>query len=388
MGQAIEAGFDLLADRLVGSIDPIVDAYIERMLVEDPEFGAGRPEMLDTYRAVTRASILVELETFRAGDGPPSDAPAIDLEFARAAARLGAPPNVLGDAYRRGHASQWEAWFGIVEDGEPDPEERRALLRRGSDFFFAYATALSRLTLDEYTRERDLMLRDREHRRVALVRELLDGGTVTADDLDYDPAATHLAFVAWGEAAGEAARLVAGALDRRLLVVAILDDTLWGWLGGGPAGAQAVSEIERVALPAGAALAFGDEAAGPEGFRSSHRQALRAERAGRRGGAAITHYAEVALAALAAADEDEARSFLKRELRGIDGDDVRATRLRDTLTAWFGAGQNAAAAAAALGVHEQTVAQRLRAVEERTGVAPAARRAELETALRLREYLG
>ena len=47
-----------------------------------------------------------------------------------------------------------------------------------------------------------------------------------------------------------------------------------------------------------------------------------------------------------------------------------------------------AAAAAALGVHEQTVAARLRAVEERTGRSVAARRAELETALRLREYLG
>ena len=38
-------------------------------------------------------------------------------------------------------------------------------------------------------------------------------------------------------------------------------------------------------------------------------------------------------------------------------------------------------------VHEQTVARRLRAVEERTGGQVAARRAELEVALRLRCYL-
>lgn len=57
---------------------------------------------------------------------------------------------------------------------------------------------------------------------------------------------------------------------------------------------------------------------------------------------------------------------------------------RQTLRAWFAVGHNAAA----LGVHEQTVAQRLRAVEERTGRPVASRRAELETALRLRDLLG
>ena len=105
-------------------------------------------------------------------------------------------------------------------------------------------------------------------------------------------------------------------------------------------------------------------------------------------GRPITHYAEVALESLAAVDEDAAAAFVARELAGLDGDDVRSTRLRQTLRAWFAAGHNAAAAAAALGVHEQTVAQRLRTVEERTGRPVAARRAELETALRLRDLLG
>ena len=79
--------------------------------------------------------------------------------------------------------------------------------------------------------------------------------------------------------------------------------------------------------------------------------------------------------------------LLARELSGLDADDIRSGRLRQTLREWR-PGQNAAAAAAALGVHEQTVAQRLRTVEERTGRPVAARRAELETALRLRDLLG
>ncbi len=118
------------------------------------------------------------------------------------------------------------------------------------------------------------------------------------------------------------------------------------------------------------------------------RQARQAERAGRRSGWLVTHYSEVALESLAATDEDAAGAFVARKLAGLEGDDTRSVRLRQTLRAWFAAGHNAAAAAAALGVHEQTVAQRLRTVEERTGRPVAARRAELETALRLRELLG
>jgi DNA-binding PucR family transcriptional regulator len=77
-----------------------------------------------------------------------------------------------------------------------------------------------------------------------------------------------------------------------------------------------------------------------------------------------------------------------RELRGLDGADRRTERLRRTLVGYFGCGQNAAAAAAALGVHQQTVGHRLRTIEERLGAPVHERRAELEVALRLREYLG
>jgi DNA-binding PucR family transcriptional regulator len=72
-----------------------------------------------------------------------------------------------------------------------------------------------------------------------------------------------------------------------------------------------------------------------------------------------------------------------RELRGLDGADVRSVRLRGTLRAYFASGQNAAAAAAMLGVHEHTVGYRLRTIEERLGRPVTTRRAELEMALRL-----
>jgi DNA-binding PucR family transcriptional regulator len=94
------------------------------------------------------------------------------------------------------------------------------------------------------------------------------------------------------------------------------------------------------------------------------------------------------LEALTSADRDAAREFVARELRALDADDNRTARLRATLTAYFRAGQNAAAAGAALGVHQQTVGHRLRAIEERLEAPVNARRAELEVALRLRDFLG
>ncbi len=376
------------AAALIESVEELTDAYMVRLVEEDAEWVGGRPEFIDIYREIARSSIREELTTFRDGGRPPDAAPDVDLEFARAAARLGAPATVLGDAYRRGHECHWEGWFRIIEERETDPEARRALLQQGSDFFFAYATRLSRLTLEEYTRERDLLLRDREHRRMALVGDLLAGRDVPADELGYDLSLTHVACVAWGEAAGEAVRAVAERLERQLLLVAIRDNTFWAWLGGSPLDGGARRTLARLQPTGGARMAFGEPELGPDGFRVSHQQSLRAEHSGRRSGAPVTRYADIALEALAATDEGAARAFVARELSGLDGDEPRSVRLRETLRAYFAAGQNAAATAAALEVHEQTVAQRLRAVEERTGRAVASRRAELETALRLRDYLG
>ena len=94
---------------------------------------------------------------------------------------------------------------------------------------------------------------------------------------------------------------------------------------------------------------------------------------------------DVALESLVTGDEARSHAFVSRELRGIDGDDPRSRRLRQTLRAYFASAQNSSAAAALLGVHEHTVAYRLRTIEERLGRPVAARRAELETALRLME---
>ena len=372
----------------VSATSALGDAVMERMHDALPDWMRD-PALFETSRQFARASIEAELHWLRAGALPES-CPPVDAGAARQGARAGMPLDVLLLGYRAGQAVQWQAWFRLIEGEVADDERRRALIERGSRFFFDYADRLSRFVTYEFTDERDRMLRGREHRRVTLIRELLDGGEVGADDLGYDPSAHHIGVAAIGPAVESGLAELAGALDRTLLTQILDEDRVLAWLGGRePAEAGWHRAAEQVAKRRGLFLCFGDPAQGTDGFSRTHRQAMMAQRVATRDRTGeIVHYEQVALEALAATDLDEARAFVARELRGLDGEETRSRRLRETLSAWFAAGQNSTAAAARLGVHEQTVAARLSAVEERTGRHVAARRAELETALRLREYLG
>ncbi len=381
---AVRKSFTSYASILAAQVDELADEAVTKIRAEAPQYAVEVPELAEALSAGARPSILAELVAMQEEAALPDRCPAVDAEGARLAARFGVPIDLAIWLYRVGHSVQWEGWFRLVERHEGDADARRALLEAGSRFFFAYANRMSRWATEEYTAERDRMLRSREQRRVNLVRELLAGRNVDAGGLDYDLGLHHLGVIAWGSEAADSVRALAKSLDRRSLIVGAADDTWWAWLGG----RSYLSERGRAMLrrwrpPQATRFAVGYEAAGREGFRSTHEEAVAAHRIASAEESPITHYEDVALEVLAGQDPERARAFVSRELRGIDGEDVRSRRLRETLRAYFAAHQNAAATAAALGIHEQTVAQRLRAVERRTGRSVAVRRAELDTALRL-----
>ena len=386
----LETRFDALAARLATRAGEMAEEYIRRVAVEVPEWTVDRPDLAETVRTGAEQSIGAELHALATGAHPPATCPQVDADGARYCARLGVPLHHVLQQYRLGHAIQWEAWFELVEAEEPDPGARRELLERGSRFFFDYADRMCRFATEHYTDERDRGLRGREQRRVQLVREVLDGRDVEPDALGYElDGVEHVGVIAWGPEAAESVRELARALDRRLLIVDAAEETWWAWLGARGRNEDRLDRaLARLRPPEAVRLAVGAAAAGADGFRRTHRQAVAAHRAAAHGPGAVVRYEDVALESLAATDPSAAREFVALELRGLDGADARSGRLRETLSAWFASGQNAAATAARLGVHEQTVAHRLRAVEERTGRPVATRRAELETALRLRRYLG
>ena len=370
-------------------MDELAESATERIRGAVPEYAVDIPELAEMLAVGSRPSILAELIAMQRDSEPPHSFPDVDAEGARLAARFGVPIGLVTWIYRVGHQVQWEAWFRVVERHERDPETRRALLTEGSRFFFAYADAISNFVTEEYMRERDRLVVGREQRRVNLVREVLAGMDVDAGALEYVlDGRWHLGIVAWGPEAANTVTALARDLDRQPLLVGVAEAEWWAWLGGGselPDRGRQV--LERLRPPTGTRLALGTESADREGFRRTHDEAVSAQRAALATEASVTAYDEVSLEVLGARDPERALAFIARELRGLDGDDKRSRKLRETLGAYFASGQNAAATAARLGVHEQTVAQRLSAVEDRTGHSVASRRAELETALRLQRYL-
>jgi sugar diacid utilization regulator len=165
-------------------------------------------------------------------------------------------------------------------------------------------------------------------------------------------------------------------------------NTYWAWVALREApGLDTVTGLIATLPSTSVQLAVGDPHAGPDGFRRTHQQARDAQRVGLTTTKRITHYRDVALITLIAGDELGARAFLTAELQGLAAQDRRTERLRTTLGSYLSHGMNAAATAHALGIHEQTVTNRLRAIEQRTGRSVAERHAELAIALQLAQVL-
>ena len=137
----------------------------------------------------------------------------------------------------------------------------------------------------------------------------------------------------------------------------------------------------------GVRIAIGEPGHGIAGFRQSHNEAVQARRvaelAGRPAGT-VTRYARVALAAIATADLDQARTFVRaRAPRACAGDDDLTTRLTATLRTYLDEHSSRSRTAKRLGIHENTVSYRIKQAEEVLGRSVDQRTLELRVALAL-----
>lgn len=378
--------FDRLAAALEADLDPLVASILERLHTLVPAW------MVETFFGweeigqFTRASVRTQLSGFRRGVLP-EHCPEVDAAGVQMAAKVG-DLKVLLNGYRACQMSLWERWLDLVEASANETQERQELLKRGSEYFFRYAGLLSDYVADIYQRELEQTVRNGEQRRLHAIRGLFEGDPLAASQLDIDLEQHHLGLVAWGEDGAAAAHELAAELGRPLLIVGPLNRSWWGWISGSrPLEPSVERELKRYRLSSPARIALGLEAFGEAGFRATHRQALRARRVARQVEAPLVHYEDVAVEALTSDNQADARAFLAHELHGIDDDSEASRRIRETLAAYFACENNAASAAAALGIHQQTVANRIRAAEDRLGRPVGTRRVELEVALRLRASL-
>jgi PucR C-terminal helix-turn-helix domain/GGDEF-like domain len=405
---ATEHNVSGLARRLAADGDWIASVTTDltgAIHAELPELGTDEEMRQATY-ASTESNVRLFLEV-AATQTDPAEAklPPAAIEYARQFVRQGVTLDALLRAYHMGQARFVSRWNDAVNLSLPEGPEQTEAVEQGATLTLAFINALMRALVQRYAEERDRWVRSAAALRAEVVRALLAGEHIgeqqASRQLGYSLERNHLAFVVWSEGSAdddEAPDL--GALERtaaefatRLgkstpLLVQVGRRLVAGWIGG-------YEEIDlamqgRVQLPPDAAvgvrLAVGSPGRGRDGFIRSYHEARHARRVAElsgRAAARVTSYPHVALTALASSDLDQARAFVVRELGPLAIDDDSALRLAGTLRVYLEERSSPSRTAHRLGVHANTIPNRIRAIEDLLGHSVDSRVAELLVALRL-----
>jgi DNA-binding PucR family transcriptional regulator len=376
----------------------------DAIYAELPALDADADVRRGTY--ATTESVLRLLVYMVRNEVPPREAepPPAAVDSAREFVRQGFPLDSLIRAYHIGQATFFRRWVAAASRAD-DPDDRAYAIEVGALWTFDYIEALSAGIVRRYAEERERWVRSAAAVRSQAVEALLSGDPVdvgaTSSRLRYDLGREHLAFVVWHAAPAatgdealatleRAALQLAGALtDGRPLLVPRARLVIAGWIGY--ADRPDSSALDRLTFdtrrfPA-VRSAFGSPGRGVAGFCRSHREALHARRiaevTNRRPGV-VTWYRQVALASLASVDIAQAREFVAAELGPLAAvDDDKTARLAGTLRVYLEENMSPRRTATRLGVHENTITNRIRAAQEQLADPIEQRACELQVALRL-----
>jgi PucR-like helix-turn-helix protein/diguanylate cyclase with GGDEF domain len=356
--------------------DKLTDITVDA-LTEELEVLRNDPELAASARASTAANLDVVREVIAgrltlAEVEPPPQA----VAFARDLARRNVPVGELDRAYRIAALALWR--WGVTEVRARVDGDVASAIQGISEAAFSTANVFAATVMARYAQERERWLRSSDAIRAATVQEILGGGAVdvvrASARLRYELRQNHQAFITWAldDIAESTAQGVGG---RRALLTPLSSGAVAGWA---PAGS-----LDPAALPPSASLAVGSPGAGLDGFRRSHAEAQQARRVAQQADRepGVVHYDDVALVALLTHDLEQARRFARRTLGPLAEPDPAMRRLAETLRVVLENQGSPRRAAHVLGVHENTVAKRLRAVEELLGDEVRDQPAELLGAL-------
>ena len=349
------------------------------------------PDLRSTTQATAESVVrlfaeMVEREERPEEVNPPSET----AEYVREFVMRGVPLDTLVRAYHVGHAAFFERWAAAVRARIDDPARLATVIEEGAVWTFRYLQALTRDLIERYADERERWVRSAASLRTETVRALLAGADIevasASGRLRYELEREHLAFVVWadepdhdlGGLERQASELASRLGASRPLLVPLGAQLIGGWIDD--------AGVAQAGVDAPALAAFGEIGAGVDGFCRSHRQAMSARRVARLAGArpgTVTRFDDVAITALASVDEQAAREFVAAELGDLAGDS-----LSETLRAYLENHASPRRTAGRLGVHENTVKNRVRAIEDLRGRPADQRVAEALLALRLADVLG
>jgi hypothetical protein len=360
-----------------------------------PEVG-GDSELRGLTLGSCSSNLEAALSMYRHGiDVAAAQAPVTALEHARAMASRGHSVDVMLRFYRLGHEYFTERLSEALRDAIGDPA---VLLRTFGDlerFGFRYIDRISSLVAAEYVAELDRRQNQARAERDEVVRTLLAGERIdnarAERVLGYRLTGRHVGFMCWADDRSINLDRVARNVGRHLgashsLVVADGPLAVWGWApptGDLPTSLKSLA-TELLGGYDNVHIAVGSPHQGAAGFRTSHLEALRTRRIidlSGRTAPSITAFTDVALVDAISRDLDAAREFVAAQLGDLARDDAKERDERAALLAVLDAQGSLITAARTLGIHRNTILQRVRRAEQRMGRPATDRVVELHAAL-------
>lgn len=289
-----------------------------------------------------------------------------------------------------------------------------AELRRATRIVLDFMNEQTAQTERQYLSEQRQVTTSSTAMAISLARRLLDGpetlgpGDVEAISrrLRYQvDNRWHLGVVAWSQVnptpdlQGLATQAKATLQDwgaASTLVLPHSHSMVWAW-GGFPAkpdaGARPASAVHSspgtVTPGLGHGVSVGTVAAGLEGFRSTHREAITARSVAETCPTlprAEVRFEDVRLLALLLQDRSLAQNFAARELGGLVGQDPRVLEIRNTVRAFLDT-HSPQAVARELHIARNTVSYRLKQAEVLVGRDLLDHQLELRTAIQIADHL-
>jgi hypothetical protein len=368
---------------ITSDIEHLSDSMARR-LHDDIQAGVGLDPALSLRRSERLSAALLSIGRALSGSHEPDETFLREATLeARETAQGGVDLLELIHSYRVLQSATWDVLLDLTTTLIPDASQQLEIQKWVSQLQHGWHDVVVANVIDAYRSEQHrFFYKSEDHRLRNELRDFISGRRTARPNVAYPFEGRHLSVVAWGNDPKGTIALAATLIESAApLILESTGGAYLGWLSVTEGLASAAQVTERD-LPEGVHLALGSLDNGFSGFRHSHQRAWRAYKVGRLTGARLTQYADVALEAVFSTNMQAVRDLVAQQLGPLLSD-PRKDILCDTLRAYFSAGCNAVAAAAALQVHERTVAYRLRSIEERLGISVAERHVDLLVALRL-----
>ncbi|MBB1032594.1 hypothetical protein G6027_17290 [Dietzia sp. SLG310A2-38A2] len=302
----------------------------------------------------------------------------------------------LASAYHVAKDEAWRLWMQRSFETGADAQTLSAAL----DLAFESLSSWIEATLSQLgaliRQERQDLQWQTHTQRLAMATKVLDEDPPDIDaaerGLGYKLRGAHLAGVLWTDASTPdqaALRRAANTLRTRadaprMLAVPASASSLWLWIGSAkPIDPRILAEATTDRTMG---LAVGGPGIGVDGFRSSHFEAVSAQRLLlRSAGRQFATFDDIALVHIATQNEQAAHAYVSRVL----GQLLSADRdLLDTVRTYVREGHSVARTAQAVFAHRNTVLSRLKRAEQLLPQRYAANSLDVGVALEIDHWIG